>query len=592
MKQAYILQPHLTRFVRFFAHDDAAVPAQLSAVLSAAPDLQGFPYPLPSRKRDYTCFAQGANGVVWYGAKTGLTRWEKDAPRQEDRVQYFSCDRNLLDNNVLALYAEGDNVWVKTETGVAFIELRMTTAEERANLLLAETLAYVERRGMVSQRDLAVPRDFESRLHYSHSDNDGCFTAGFAMGELFHYAVLKREKGEDDPETKRIRAIATKASEACLLLMCIAGRGNGFIARTYMTSNEPVPDDGLFFRKMGGKATCLETSASKRRNMAGMVIDASAPIPERLSKLYTDLGFTDDDITYKADTSSDEVSLHYLHMYFAHEILGPGDPELDALIQDAAKTSMAHFLDHGYEMHDCTGKPTTWAKWSPHYFSDGLGWCDGCLNAAEFLMYLRVTMHITGETGRWQEAYDHLISIGYADLIEKHCDRFWHASVAENVEPREDLMYGDNMLSVASFWGLIPLEQDETLKRKFQNGFLSWRNTQQAEHNPGYDIPLMLTCPDAQVDIEKLATWFNRFDSSRLAAGVSTVGRHDIAKGICWNGYEVCSALLTPDECFIAKYDRDPLQYRNQDSGGMRCVESCYVYTNAYWAGRYYGFFK
>ena len=592
MKQPYVLQPHLTRFVRFFDAAHSAVPAALNAASAAAPDLAGFPYPLPSRKRDYTCFAEGANGVVWYGAKTGLTRYEPNAARPEDIVQYFSADRDLLDNNVLALFAEGDNAWAKTEQGVAFIEMRMITVEEKANILLEETLNYVERRGMVSQRGLKKPRDPESREPWAHSDNDGCFTAGFAMGELFHYAVLKREKGEDDPETQRIRAIATRAVEACLLLMYIPGRGDGFIARTYHTSDEPVPDDGLFFRKNGGKATCIETRAATRMGLIGKVIEAGAPIPARLSKLYTDLGFTDDDITYKADTSSDEVSLHYLNIYFAHEILGPGDPELDELMKTAAKASMQHILDHGYEMHDCTGKPTTWAKWSPGYFADGLGWCDGCLNSAEILMYLRVTMHITGEKAQWQEAFDHLISLGYGDLTEMHCDRFWHASMAGNVEPREDLMYGDNMLSVAAFWGLIPLETDDTLRRKYQNGFLSWRNTQEAEHNPAYDFPLLATCPEADIDMEFIATWFYRFNPSRLAAGVSTVGRHDLARGIAWGGYEFCSYLLPPDECFIAKYDRDPLQYRDSDSGGMNCIESCYVYTNAYWAGRYYGFIQ
>lgn len=595
MNLPYVLQPHTRRFVTFFAKDDAAIPAELFQVQAIAPNLTNFPYPLPSRKQEYCCFAQEESGVFWYGASTGLTRYEKDAARPTDRVQYFSAERDLPDNCVKAVLAHKDDVWVLTESGVAHIVLRMMDAKELADILLEETLQTVSRRGMVSQRGLDQPGDFNSKQSYAHSDNDGCFTAGFSIGEMFHYAVLAREKGENDPETQCVRGIATKAAEACLLLMCIAARGNGFIARTYLTKDEPVPDDGLFFRKIpGGKAVCVETNAAKRKGMIGMEIDASAPIPERLAKLYRDEGYADDEITYKADTSSDEVSLHYLHLYFLHEILGKGDPELDALAQQLAKDSMTHFLDHGFELHDCTGKPTTWAKWSLRYFADGLGWYDSCLNAAEFLMYLRVTMHITGETGRWLEAYQELASLGYPDLIPLHQDRFWQASIAGNFEPREDLMYGDNMLATAAFWGLIPLETNEEYKKKFQQGYRSWRNTLAQEHNPAYDFPYLLCCPEQadEIDFERIADWFYRFNPSRLASSVSTVGRHDIAKKILWGGYEECSALLPPDENFIAKYDRNPLEYRNEDSGGRNTVESCYVYTNAYWMGRYYGFIR
>jgi hypothetical protein len=44
------------------------------------------------------------------------------------------------------------------------------------------------------------------------------------------------------------------------------------------------------------------------------------------------------------------------------------------------------------------------------------------------------------------------------------------------------------------------------------------------------------------------------------------------------------------DEHFIAKYDRNPLEFKNEDSGGASVVEGCYPYTFAYWIGRYFGF--
>lgn len=592
MNIPYELIAHTCRKSTFFSSDDARVPVALFEAVSEAPDLSGFPLPLPCKKSDYTCTAITSDGAVWYGANGGLTRYDKAAPRAEDIVQFFSASRDLPDNNVKKLYAEGEALWVLTEKGVTKITMPLIGAEEKAEILLAETLKYVDRRGMISQKELDVPGDLTSAVSYGHSDNDGCFTAGFSIGELFHYATLKREKGAEHPETLRIKAVATRAVEACLLLMHIHGRGDGFVSRSYLCPDEPVPDDGLFFVKKDGKATCIETNASRKRGIAGLTIDAAAKIPERLARLYTNLGYGDDGIVYKADTSSDEITLHFLQMYFAHELLGSDDTELDELIKDSVKGLMAHIIDHGYELHDCTGEATTWAKWSPEYFETDYGWVDGCLNSAEVLLYHLITMRITGESGRWRESYDYLISIGYADLPEKHYDRLYQAGISMHFEPVEDIMYGDHMLAVASLWGLCMLETDENLLKKYRAGFKSWRTSLEREHNPGYDLPFAIACPQEEIDIERLASWFYRTNSSRLAAGVSLKGRHDIPVITRMAGNKEISYLPMPDEVFIAKYDRNPYDYKNEDSGGLGCVESCYVYTFAYWLGRYYGFFK
>ncbi len=590
MKNPYILVARPCRFCTQLKADDASIPAALAETVCVAPDLSTFPLPLPSKKSDYTCQAETADGVLWYGAKTGLTRYDSSAEKT-DRVMFFSAPRDLPDNNVCALYADGNVLWVKTETGVTKIEMKMLGAEEKALMLLDETLKYVDRRGMISQKYLAVPGDLTSVLPYGHSDNDGCFTAGFAIGEIFRYATYKREKGIDAPETQAAKKVATRAVEACLLLMHIHGRGDGFVSRSYLCADEPVPDDGFFFRKENGKAVCVDTRASREHGVVGVEIDASAPIPERLAKLYLDAGYTDDGIVYKADTSSDEITLHYLQMYFAHIFLACDDKELDDLIIESVKCLTAHIIDHGYELHDFTGKATTWAKWSEPYFESAFGWCDACLNSAEVLMYHKVVMAITGETGKWLESYNHLIERGYAELPQKHFDRLYQAGIAGDFDIREDIMYGDHMLAVSSLWILCTLETDPVLREKYREGFRSWRTSLACEHNPGYDLPFKLACPDDEIDMDRLANWFYRTNVSRLASGVSLVGRHDVPVRKYRGGFKEISWLPAPDELFISKYDRDPYDYKNEDSGGNRCVESCYVYTFAYWIGRYYGFF-
>ena len=590
---AYKIKPHLTRKITVLSKDDPKIPKELFSVKSEAPDLNGFPYPLPSKKSDYTCFAEGNNGVIWYGAKTGLTRFDPNAETDEDKIMYFSAKRHLEENNVDALLADGDDVWVLTANWVSYIEMVMLTAEERADILLEETNKYVKRRGMVSQRHMRVPRDLSTMLPHAESDNDGTFTAGHAVGEVFHYAVLKRELGEDHPKTKAALKDATEAVEACLLLMYIHGRPVGFISRSYHLTGEPVPDDGFFYKRNGKEAICLETSASKRTGRAGEKVPCDYPIPERLRHLFTDYGFTEDDVTYKADTSSDEVSSHFMQMTVAHDILGPVDPELDEIIKDAARRTVTHIINGNFEFLEHNGKPTTWAKWSKRYFEGNpIGYVDGALNSGEMLFYLKATMHITGEEGLWKETYDKLIAEGYADIATKHWDRFYQGALREKCAPEEDLMYGDNMLATETFWMLCTLEKDPVLLEKYRKAYQSWAHCLLREHNPGYEFPYIAAMPDQKIDIERSVQWFNRMELSRYGAGIN-MNRHDTPikekRTFDENQANETSLKLPPDELTINKYDRNPYDMCPGTHSPSTLVEGCYVYTFAYWLGRYYG---
>lgn len=110
---------------------------------------------------------------------------------------------------------------------------------------------------------------------------------------------------------------------------------------------------------------------------------------------------------------------------------------------------------------------------------------------------------------------------------------------------------------------------------------------------PGYEYPFALSCGCEGLDLEANAKWFERLNASRLASGVNVANRNDVAKKHLWNYDQAeTSLLLRPDERFIAKYDRNFWEFKNEDSGGMNTVESCYVYTFAYWLGLYYGFIE
>jgi hypothetical protein len=298
-----------------------------------------------------------------------------------------------------------------------------------------------------------------------------------------------------------------------------------------------------------------------------------------------------EDLTYKADTSSDEITLHFAHLWFLHTVLGPEDPALDALAVNAAKALMGHILDHGFALCDAFGQPTTWAKWSPEYFCLGeFGWGDAPLNAAELLMYLRVTMAVTGETGRWHAAFEERMAAGYGTLTTRHAERLQMLLDAEKLDAPEELMFGDHMLATMAFWPLITLEPDEHRKALFRKGFAAWRGSIGREYNPGYDFPFHLACPEETPDWARLEQWFYRQPISRLAAPCNVTGRHDTPRRVLRGGGGETAWLLPDDERAVCKYDRNPWAFADErHTGGEKTVESCYVYTFAYWIGRWYG---
>ena len=310
--KSIILKNTLAREIKIYDRYSSAVPKALFSVKKEAPDLSGVLHPLPSRKKDYTCFAKSAK-ALWLGAANGVTRYEENAEREVDRVQFFSATRDLPDNDVKAIYCEegeAESVWIQTATGVTNIVLSEISPEEKALRLTDETEKYVSRRGMCTQRNLTVPRELSTVVPYGHSDNSGSFTCAYAVGELCRYSVMKNKYGEEDERTKKAKASAIRATEACMLLMYIPCRGDGFVARTYLVPTEPLPDDGLFYKIMGDKAICLPTTDGKKKGIAGKEISAEGKIPERLAHLYTDLGYTRDGLIYKGDTSMQRCQKH------------------------------------------------------------------------------------------------------------------------------------------------------------------------------------------------------------------------------------------------------------------------------------------
>ena len=63
MRNKFKLKDHLNRFRTFYEPRDPRVPSALFKAECVKPDLEGFPYPLPSKKSDYTCCAETPDAV-------------------------------------------------------------------------------------------------------------------------------------------------------------------------------------------------------------------------------------------------------------------------------------------------------------------------------------------------------------------------------------------------------------------------------------------------------------------------------------------------------------------------------------------------
>ena len=184
---------------------------------------------------DVTCFCVDGKNVLWIGTNEGLWRVDESEKDELDRVQCFRANACMFDNNVKAVEPDGkDGVWVLTETGVSHIEMRMLSVEHKANLHSAMDERIVQRRGMLSN----ATWDADKNKWVPHeSDNDGLWTALVAMGDICRYGVMKNDPKYTPEQVEHARKVATRWTEAVLLLEYIPS-WKGKVA-AFVRYNEP-----------------------------------------------------------------------------------------------------------------------------------------------------------------------------------------------------------------------------------------------------------------------------------------------------------------------------------------------------------------
>ncbi|MCL2301424.1 MAG: hypothetical protein FWC27_14875 [Firmicutes bacterium] len=392
----------------------------------------------------------------------------------------------------------------------------------------------------------------------------------------------------------------------------------GYIARTYHV-NDPADDpvhfsDGVFFRKKytpEGKLISVRvpTTTKKGDDMPPLLsVDSSLPIPERLRRLYADDGWNDDDITYKCDTSNDELVGHYAVWQLAYDILGPEDPELAQIISGIAARHAKHIAGNDFCHTDAGGQPTSWARMSREYYSNrgSDGFLDAPLGLSILLQLFKVAHHVTGDA-QWHGIYRKLAldePYRYADLLGEYYDR--HVALGRELGGEEFsdeemfhsiiqfMNYSDIRMSAISYYTLLQLERDPVLVEKYRMGADSWWKVLQYSRDVEWYLTYQLAHNGREIKdargrplAEVLAWQLSRFPVNPRGFRIDNATRPDAqAEG---------ERLYDPATGFPLGLPMDERGSMGSDvyaaaSGGMgKYLQKSYNMIMPYWLGRYHG---
>lgn len=187
-----------------------------------------------------------------------------------------------------------------------------------------------------------------------------------------------------------------------------------------------------------------------------LTVPVYAEIPTIFNDLFPESAIVNgkvdqNQIVYKADTSSDEVDGHYALFYTAYTLLcDDSTPELVEMKKMIADTTdkMTNLIlkNNNFYIEDATGKSTQWSRWTAKYFNDQIsvmekqqpywehnvgvdsspshddalsyGYEDGPLNALEVMATLKTAMTVTKDfypmdQEKFKSAYDLTFSSSY-----------------------------------------------------------------------------------------------------------------------------------------------------------------------------------
>lgn len=365
--------------------------------------VEGLPY------NHFTCIAS-TTGETWFGTQRGAIRFNDEGWAYRARDRWALADR--IEDIVID---STGTVWIACATGVTEIRKVPMTLETKARHFVDQVETYNNRDGFITDWVLKKQGVIESATP-KITDNDGQYTAWYGMAMCFRYAVTR------DPEAKRL---AKRSFEACKRLVDIVPESmRGFPARVLIPVDwhEPVNEQyGPEYNR-----------AKREGDPFWKLITPRFPLSE------------DGQYRWKNDTSSDELSGHYLMYDLYYDLVTETEEEKEP-VRQVVRDITDHLLRNGYNLVDHDGQPTRWARFGPDFMYSPFGWEQRGLNSLMILSFLHVANKITGDE-KYLDAAN--------ELREKH---YYQMNLMEPRPffPPENIVPWDNGFVVTSFYLLM-----------------------------------------------------------------------------------------------------------------------------------------
>ncbi len=474
---------------------------------------------------DITALAVDPDDNLWLGTTQGAIHYKPNAP---DRPWYYRAGRRYLpDDQVLAVACGPDGApYFATPAGVSRLALRKTT-------LLAKAQAI---ENLVNQRHRRLGLVAECRLNdaehpTSHTigdnDNDGLWTA-------YHVAALSLCFGAThNPAAK---SSATQSMHALYLLQEASGIP-GLVARSILPIEE-----------------------GRRRDRQWR------PTP-------------DGKLSWKSDTSSDEIDGHYLAFFTYWEHIARQDPaERERCVQQVRRVT-DYLVDHNYQLIDWTGKRTRWGFWNPENLNDDPEhYLENGLNSLQILSFLKVAHHITGDP----KYFAH-----YKKLILDH-HYLSNVLLTKKVFPDEH-NHSDDQLGFVAWYPILQLEKDPTLRAALQSAVRRHYDVVALEQ-PSFYIFTYATIDPNHADIAAGIQNLRDIPTDRRTWRMRNSHRADVVFGSRSDrfGQRQLAHVLPADERNMEKWNQNP--YVPDSGGDGRHEDDGAAYLLPYWMARYHGF--
>jgi len=472
-----------------------------------------------------TCITGDSGDAVWICTDRGVVRFDLKASGP-DRWRFLNSRRWLPDDKALNLAADSaGNMWVRTQTGVAKIETRLTTLREKAQQFEERVRQRHWRHGLVAASHLQRPGDLSSNQMRS-SDNDGLWTAMYMASQCYQFAATNDAAARNRAKTN-LQALMTLESIT---------ESPGFPARSWILKNEPQPSDGEWHDTPDGQSR------------------------------------------WKGDTSSDEIVGH-LYGYSVYFDLVADEAEKRQIAAVVGRI-VGGIMDNGWYLLDIDKKPTTWGKWSIDYFRspDGIGRADAPLNALEILSALRTAHHITK---------DEKFLRGYRDLIDNYnYDRLTlrykeHGNTAET-------NHSDDELAMLPFYSLLKYETDPILRTTYLMSLKHFYEIERPERNPLWNFIYGAASRAQDFNVADAVWTLQRIPMDLTSWNTPNSFRWDVQLRQDSDRFQRPQSItpLPPDERAIIKWNGNPYQL---DGGGNGTEEDDGAFfLLPYWMGRYH----